>query len=66
MSAHAFDKIMAGLEQAVEIVGGEADPASYVAHVPREIDVKAVRQRLNLNQTRLKPPDLPLPASPSP
>jgi hypothetical protein len=37
-----------------------------VAHVPREIDVKAVRQRLNLNQTRLKPQALPSPASPSP
>ena len=48
MSKRAFDKIRAGLEDA--IARGEADPASYRVHVPAEIDVKAIRRKLGMSQ----------------
>src|SRR5882757_899520 len=47
-----FDRIMAGLTEAVAIAGGEADPATYRVHVPTEIDVKALRKRLGLTQAQ--------------
>ncbi|HZZ36558.1 MAG TPA: transcriptional regulator [Caulobacteraceae bacterium] len=43
---------MAGLEEAVEIVEGRADPATYRVHVPLEVDVKAVRARTGLSQSK--------------
>lgn len=45
-----FDDIMEGLEEAVRIAKGEADPATYRVHVPAQVDVKAIRTRLNLTQ----------------
>jgi hypothetical protein len=34
MSKHAFDKIKAGIEDAIAIARGEADAATYRVHVP--------------------------------
>ena len=45
-----FDRVMAGLEDAVAIARGEADPASYRVHVPTSVDVRAVRRHLGLTQ----------------
>ena len=42
MSKNAFDKIRAGLEDAIAIARGEANPATYRVHVPDQIDVKAI------------------------
>jgi len=50
MTKRAFDKIRDGLEDAIGIARGEADPASYRVHVPAEIDVKAIRRRLGMTQ----------------
>jgi putative transcriptional regulator len=50
MSKRAFDKIKAGLEDAIAIARGEADPATYRVHVPDEIDVRAVRRKLGMSQ----------------
>ncbi len=50
MSKTAFDKIAAGLNDAIAIARGEADPATYRMHVPAEVDVRAVRQRTGLSQ----------------
>jgi putative transcriptional regulator len=50
VAKRAFDKIKAGLEDAIAIARGEADPSTYRAHVPSEIDVRALRKRLNLTQ----------------
>jgi putative transcriptional regulator len=50
MSKSAFDKIAAGLTDAVAIARGEADPSSYVVHIPAEIDVKAIRGKLGMTQ----------------
>jgi putative transcriptional regulator len=48
MSKKAFDKIAEGLTEAIAIARGEAKPAKL--HVPAEIDVKAMRRRMNLTQ----------------
>ncbi len=46
----AFNKIMDGLTDAVAIAEGRADPTSYRAHVPEEVDVKAIRTAQGLSQ----------------
>lgn len=48
MSKKAFDKIAAGLTEALEIARGRAKPARL--YVPPEIDVRAIRKSLNLSQ----------------
>ena len=45
-----FERIMAGLEDALAIVEGRADPATYRVHVPDDIDVKAIRTKLNMTR----------------
>jgi len=52
MSKKAFDKIAAGLNGALAIARGEAEPATYRIHVPDDVDVKAVRTRLGLSQAK--------------
>jgi putative transcriptional regulator len=52
MSKHAFDKIKAGLEEAIAIARGEADSSTYHVHVPAEVDVKAIRRRLGMTQAQ--------------
>ena len=46
----AFEKIKAGLEEAVAIARGEADPSTYRVHVPAEVDVKVLRRKFKLSQ----------------
>jgi putative transcriptional regulator len=46
----AFEKIKAGLDNALSIARGEADPATYRLHVPEVVDVKATRRALGLSQ----------------
>jgi putative transcriptional regulator len=50
MSKRAYEKIAAGLNDAIAIAKGTADPKSYRVHVPLTVDVKAVRKRLGLTQ----------------
>lgn len=45
-----FTRIIAGLEDAVAIVEGRADPESFRVHVPDAVDVRAIRGRMNLTQ----------------
>jgi putative transcriptional regulator len=52
MSKHAYDKIKAGLEDAIAISRGEVDPATYRVHVPDEVDVKAIRRKLGMSQAQ--------------
>jgi putative transcriptional regulator len=52
MSKRTFDKISAGLEDAIAIARGEADPASYRVHVPERVDVKAIRAKLGMSQAQ--------------
>jgi putative transcriptional regulator len=48
MSKKAFDKVAAGLTEALAIARGEAKPAKL--HIPVEIDVKSIRTKLALSQ----------------
>lgn len=50
MSRHAFDKIKAGLQDAIAIARGGADPSTYRVHVPADVDVKAIRRKLGMTQ----------------
>ena len=48
MSKKAFDKIAAGLNEALEIAKGNAKPSQL--YVPAEINVKGIRKKLKLSQ----------------
>lgn len=50
MSKRAFDKIAAGLADAIGIAEGQVDPATYRVHVPPRVDVKAMRGRMGMTQ----------------
>lgn len=48
MSKKAFEKIAAGLNEALNVARGTAKPVKL--YVPPEIDVRAIRSKLNLSQ----------------
>ena len=50
LSDDDFENVLAGLRQAGEIMKGTADPSTYRVHVPKVVDVKAIRGRLGLSQ----------------
>jgi putative transcriptional regulator len=47
---NAFDKIAAGLTDAIAIAKGEADPATYRVHAPSDIDVLKIRHSMGLTR----------------
>jgi putative transcriptional regulator len=49
MTKSAFDRIKAGLEDAIAF--SEGDVERGIAHVPAEIDVRAIRKHLGLKQS---------------
>jgi putative transcriptional regulator len=52
MDSKLYEDIKTGLEEAIGIARGEADPATYRVHVPAFVDVKCVRRRLGLSQAQ--------------
>lgn len=46
----AADGIRRGLEEALAYVEGKAEEGAYRTHVPKKIDVKAIRARLDMTQ----------------
>jgi putative transcriptional regulator len=46
----AFERIKAGLADAIAYAEGKADKSKYNIHVPVEVDVKAIRTKLGLSQ----------------
>ena len=50
MSDKPLDSIRRGLEQALAYAQGTADENEYGAHIPAEIDVKAIRARLGMTR----------------
>jgi putative transcriptional regulator len=48
MSNKAFDKIAEGLNEALAIAHGDAQPARM--HVPAELDVRAIRTKIGMSQ----------------
>lgn len=51
MDDENFNRIMEGLDEAARFVRGEKVPALKV-HIPAEIDVKAIRAKLELSQSQ--------------
>lgn len=52
MSKKAFNKITAGLNSAITIARGDADPKTYRVHVSADVDVRKIRKKLKLSQTQ--------------
>ncbi len=52
MSKKAFDKIAAGLTEALEIARGNAKPSKL--YVPPELDVRSIRRKVNPVAGRLR------------
>ena len=50
MTSKLADSIRRGLEQAIAYAEGTADEREYVVHMPSEIDVKAIRAKLEMTQ----------------
>jgi len=50
MSKKAFDKIAAGLTDAIAIAKGDADPTTYRVHVPADVDVLQIRRKMGLTR----------------
>jgi len=50
MMSKNFNRIIDGLNDALTIEQGKADPGSYQVHAPMEVDVKAIRTRMGLTQ----------------
>lgn len=45
-----FEGIKQGLEDAIAIAKGEADPSTYRVFIPPEVDVRKIRKALKLTQ----------------
>lgn len=50
MSRRVADRLEHSLRQALAFVEGTADESQYRVHIPREIDVRAIRGKLGLTQ----------------
>jgi putative transcriptional regulator len=50
MSRKIADGILRGLNEALAFANGTADESLYVVHIPPEIDVRAIRNRLGFTQ----------------
>jgi putative transcriptional regulator len=50
MSRTVAKSILRGLEEAVAYAAGDVDESKYRAHVPRRIDVRAIRTKLGMTQ----------------
>jgi putative transcriptional regulator len=48
----AFDKIAAGMQDAIAFANGAADRDAYVVHVPEKVDVRAIRKAMDLTQAQ--------------
>jgi len=50
MTSKVADSIRRGLEEALAYAEGTADARSYGVHIPQDIDVKAIRIKLDMTQ----------------
>ena len=50
MTSKVAESIRRGLEEALAYAEGTVDPSRYGVHVPADIDVKAIRAKLNMTQ----------------
>lgn len=47
---HLFEGIKQGLEEALAFSRGEGDLSQFRVHIPKELDVKAIRKKTGLTQ----------------
>lgn len=47
---NAGDRIRKGLEEAIRFANGRGSKSAYRVHVPRHVDVKAIRAKLRMTQ----------------
>ena len=52
MDKKNFKRIIDGLNEALAIVEGRADPKTYRVHVPVDVDVEKIRKKLKLTQAQ--------------
>lgn len=52
MDKRNYGRVIDGLNDALAIVRGEADPATYRVHIPVEVDVQKIRRKLKLTQAQ--------------
>lgn len=52
MDKKNFKRLMDGLNDAVAIAEGKADPSTYRVHIPVEVDVEKIRKKLKLTQVQ--------------
>ena len=52
MRKSVAESIRRGLEEAIAIAKGEADPRTYRVHIPHEIDVRRIRAKLGMTQAQ--------------
>jgi putative transcriptional regulator len=50
MTGRVADSIRRGLEEALAYAEGAADVSRYGVHIPEDIDVKAIRAKLDMTQ----------------
>jgi len=50
MTKTAYEKIAAGLEDAIAFAEGAADPAAYRVTIPAFVDVRSIRARRGMTQ----------------
>jgi len=50
MSRKVADRLERSLRQALAFAQGTADLSKYRVHIPREIDVRAIREKLGMTQ----------------
>ena len=50
VSDRDFETVMAGLSEAAAFMGGATAQDAYRIHVPKEVDVRAIRRRIGLTQ----------------
>jgi len=50
MTSKVADSIRRGLEEALAYAEGTADASRYGVHIPEDIDVKAIRAKLDMTQ----------------
>ncbi len=50
MSSKVAESIRRGLEEALAYAEGKPDTSRYGVHIPEEIDVKAIRAKLDMTQ----------------
>lgn len=50
MTNKVAESIRRGLEEALAYAAGKADTSRYAVHIPEDIDVKAIRDKLDMTQ----------------